>query len=224
VSTAAEVPGTTTQGPLEIELKYRLRARAAGERWLAAPEIGRFRPDGNGDTIEIEDRYLETAARSVFGSGFGARIRITDGSARITVKSTGARSAPGLPVRREELDGPADPDLPPAAWPPSAARDRLLAMSGDGSVVPFVTLRQVRHRREFVTPDGSRVEISLDDVAVEADGTVLDRFSELEIELLAGPEAALDELGTILAADPDLDGDGPSKLASAQAAVEAAAR
>jgi len=62
----------------------------------------------------------------------------------------------------------------------------------------------------------------LDEVEVIARSQLVDRFSELEVELTAGPEAPLLELKATLDADPNLTPSAASKLDSALAAARTA--
>jgi inorganic triphosphatase YgiF len=221
-SAAAGVGGSGSATPVEVELKFRLREPGAGEPWLRADAIGPFRAIGPITTTEMVDRYLETPDRGLRAAGYGVRIRTDADGTRLTLKTIAERATPGAAVRREELDGPADPTRPLDRWPRSAALDRLLDIAAGAPIAEVVALRQVRRRRILEAPGGTRVELSLDDVAIEADGRTLERFAELEIELLSGPEPPLVELGALLSADARLDDDGPSKLATAMAAVAAA--
>jgi CHAD domain-containing protein len=134
----------------------------------------------------------------------------------VSVKSLGL--ADGALQRRTEIEGPADRTLAPSDWPHSPARSFILELCGDVPLVELVTVRQVRRKRRF--RDGETVvELSLDDVEVIARTTHLDRFTELEVELVSGPEEPLLELRTVLDADPGLSPSGVSKLDAALASA-----
>jgi CHAD domain-containing protein len=136
----------------------------------------------------------------------------------MTVKGL-ARRGTGATHHRPELEGLADPLLPPAAWPPSAARDRLIEIIGQEPLGPLLTIEQRRRQRDFAN-DHVAVEVSLDRVVVRADGRVADRSNVLEIELKSGDAEELALLGAELAVRTFLVEATTSKLARAEAAAE----
>lgn len=210
----------TTPRPIEIELKYRLLESAAGDRYLVADELGGFRPISPVRSTQLEDRYLDTADGALARAGFAARLRQTAKGTTVSVKST-ARRAVGLgPHRREELEGPADRTAGPRDWPHSDARSLILEQCGDAPLVELVTIRQLRRKRQLES-DGTLVELSLDEVDAVARSRVVQRFVELEVELVEGDEGALDAIDRILAADPRLAPSTGSKLESALQAIRA---
>jgi inorganic triphosphatase YgiF len=166
-------------------------------------------PIGPARDVQIEDRYLDTAAGGLRAAGLVARIRTSQAGRRLTVKSVARRGA-GAVHRRLELEGDAgdgDGD-DPWDWPPSGARDRLLAAAdvaagGGRDLVTIATLRQRRLQRD-VAIGSSVIELSLDEVeAVMPDGRT-DRWTELECELRSGDEADLERLGAALGGRADL--------------------
>jgi CHAD domain-containing protein/adenylate cyclase class IV len=205
----------TVDRPVEVELKYRVRDRATGERLLAADVLGPFRATSGARTAQHEDRYLDTSDGALARAGFAARLRQTNGGTIVTVKST--TPAEGALARREELEGPADRTAEPRDWPASAARSLILEQCGDAPLVELVTVRQLRRKRRLKADDAA-AELSLDEVDVVSRGRVIDRFVELEIELTYGSEARLEELATFLRSDPGLTPATGSKLEAALAA------
>ena len=208
----------TTERPVEVELKYRVRDVAAGERFLAAEALGPFRATSAARTAQHEDRYLDTSDGALARAGFAARLRQTNGSTVVTVKGT--RPPDGAMARREELEGPADRSADPSDWPPSAARSLILELCGDLPLVELVTVRQLRRKRKLKAADAT-AELSLDEVDVVARGRVIDRFVELEVELTSGSEARLSELELVLGVDGGLAPARGSKLEAALAASSA---
>ena len=204
--------------PVEIELKYRLEDATAGERLLKADRLGSLDAVSKTRAVRSEDRYLDTADGALARAGYAARLRQQRSTTVVTVKSTG--DAEGSLQRRTELEGPADPTLPPAEWASSSARALILELAGDAPLVELVTIRQRRRKRLF-SDGGTTVELSLDDVEVVAGTQVVDRFTELEIELMAGDEAPLIALRESLDADPALT---PSRVSKLDTALAAAAR
>ncbi|HEX5828265.1 MAG TPA: CHAD domain-containing protein [Candidatus Limnocylindrales bacterium] len=211
--------------PMEVELKYRMSSVAAGERLLFAGELAGLYARTPITDVHAEDRYLDTPDAALAAAGYAGRLRRTGTGTVITLKGLKRQDDGGAAHRREELEGPADPDLPPSAWPESAARDAVTAIVGDRPLDERVVLRQVRRKRLYGF-EGTVVELSLDDVEVVSEGRVIDRFAELEAELVEGSEGALGRLAELLGEREELVPIATSKLDRAMEAVrrEQAAR
>jgi len=208
----------TVPGPIEVELKYQVADLAIGERLLAADRLAGFVPVGEIRVAEHEDTYLDTSDGLLEARKIGVRLRLEGGETTLTVKSPG--SVEGAYRRREELEGPAEAGTPPASWPDSAARNRLIDLIGDRPLHEIVTIRQHRRKRDFATDEAS-VEISLDEARIVVDGRTVEHFTELEAELTRGSEAALGPLMGLLDGRPGLSPTVESKLARAIAAAVA---
>jgi CHAD domain-containing protein len=206
--------------PVEVELKYRLLESAAGDPYLVADELGGFRPISPLRSTQLEDRYLDTADGALARAGFVARLRQTARGTTVSVKSTSRRPGTTGAHRREELEGPADRTAGPRDWPASDARSLILEQCGDAPLVELVTIRQLRHKRQLQSAD-ALVELSLDEVDAVVRSRVIERFVELEVELIEGDEAALEPIDAILGANPGLARSTGSKLESALAALRA---
>lgn len=214
----------TVQRPVEIELKYAVADRASGERLLESEVLAGFRAVGSPRPLQLEDRYLDSAAGALARAGFYARLRTSAAGTVVTVKSAG--TVDGALQRREEIEGPAERSAEPIAWPSSPARSLILELCGDAPLVELVTIRQFRRRRDLVAAggdgtaggtgdmsgDGAAVELSLDEVDVVARGRVVERFVELELELTRGVEADLAPLRTLLDGTAGLSPAPGSKL------------
>ena len=213
----------TVERPVEVELKYRVVDLAAAERYLAAEEIGPFSGTAALRSTQLEDRYVDTADGALGRAGFAVRLRRSGRGTIVSVKGTERTEGPGGSMRRQELEGPADPTAGPLDWPASDARSLVLELAGDAPLLELVTIRQLRRKR--IVRDGStRVELSLDEVDVVSRSRVIDRFVELEAELVKGAEERLSGLATVFAADPALAPANGSKLEAAMAAVRAGGR
>jgi CHAD domain-containing protein len=188
--------------PVELELKYRVTDLTAGRRLLQSSTLGSFHASGAPRTTQHEDHYVDTADGALARAGFAARLRQAGGATVISVKSLS--SGASALHRRDELEGPADRSLPPTDWPSSDARALLLEHCGDAPLVELVTIRQLRHRRRFAV-DATDVELSLDEADVVDRGRIVDHFTELEIELVAGDVAPLEALELALASEPGLE-------------------
>ena len=188
-----------------------------------AEEIGAFTGTAAARSSQFEDRYVDTADGALTRAGFAVRVRQSGRGTVVSVKSLSRSEGPGGAVRREELEGPADRTAGPLEWPASDARSLVLELAGDAPLLELVTIRQLRRKR--VVRDGdTRVELSLDEVDVVSRSRVVDRFVELEAELVKGAEERLVALADIFSADPALAPASGSKLEAALAAVRSGGR
>ncbi len=209
---------TAPDRPVEVELKYRVLDLTAAERYLVAKSIGPFVGATTARASQSEDRYVDTADGALARAGFAVRIRQSGRGTVVSVKSTAHEEGAGGSFRREEIEGPADRATPPHAWPASDARSLVLEIAGDAPLIELVTIRQLRRKR--VVRDGdTRVELSLDEVDVVAHSRVIDRFAELEAELVKGDEARLTHLADVFSLDAALESVSDSKLEAAMASV-----
>ncbi len=209
-----------TSRPVEVELKFRVVDLAAAERYLVAESIGSFTAGAAARATQLEDRYVDTAAGALTRAGFAVRLRQSGRGTIVSVKSLARTNGAGGSVRREELEGPADRTAGPIEWPASDARSLVLELAGDAPLVELVAIRQLRRKRILRSGD-TRVELSLDEVDVVVRSRVVDRFVELEAELVKGDEGLLAELAAAFATDSALTSEQGSKLESAMAAVRA---
>jgi len=209
---------TDLKSPVEVELKYRVIDPASAERYLIADEIGSFTGSAAARSSQFEDHYVDTADGVIARAGYAVRIRQTGRGTVVSVKSLARSEGAGGSVRREELEGPADRTVGPLEWPASDARSLVLELAGDAPLVEVVIIRQLRRKRTVRDGD-TRVELSLDEVDVVSRSRVVDRFIELEAELVKGAEERLAVLAEVFAADPGLAQVTGSKLETALAAV-----
>ena len=204
--------------PTEVELKYRVVDLAAAERYLVAEEIGPFSGTTAARSSQFEDRYVDTASGAMGKAGYAVRLRQSGRGTIVSIKSMSRTEGPGGAMRREELEGPADRTAGPLGWSASDARSLVLELAGDAPLVELVTIRQLRRKR--IVRDGeTRVELSLDEVDVVARSRIIDRFVELEAELVKGDEARLASLAEVFAIDPALAPATGSKFEAAMALV-----
>ena len=205
---------------LEVELKYEVAGSGSADRFLVETELGPFRPSGRVSSVQLEDRYIDSADWALARAGFAARLRRTSHGTQICLK-THAPAAGGRLHRREEVEGPADPTQRPASWPASQARSVILELCGDAPLIELLTLRQLRRVRRFES-DGTRVELSIDEVTVESADREMDHFEELEVELKKGSEQPLEALADLLDREDGLRCVTRSKLDRAVNAVRSA--
>lgn len=149
---------------------------------------------------QLISTYYDTAAYDLAHARITLRFRIDQG------KKTWQLKIP-LGKDRQEVeltDG--------QATPPASLRRLLILHLGNRKLLPVVTLRvrrtgwQVRHRRTHLA------EIALDNVAALRNGSVIQRFRELEIEQQQGNEAVIRSLERKMREVGASDHDGRPKL------------
>ena len=178
----AEVPGRTT--------------RAGGRSLPRRPTtLGGVPARLAGPSAQVEDRYVDTADGDFARAGFAARLRQTSKGTSVGQVAQG-RTGPPATARRASARGARGPcrrTPGPHDWP---AVGRALARA---RACRRRAPARVGHRPPAPPSDASsrrdtRVELSLDEVDVVVRGEVVDRFAELEVELLKGDEARLTAL------------------------------
>jgi len=154
----------------EIELKFAVAAEDLDAVLAAAPA-------GEDATLQLRSVYFDTADAALAASGISLRVR--DDGARLvqTMKR-------GKGVSREERE--AEVRALDPSWPELAGLDLR-------PVSEVIVLRRQRRVR-FA---GAEIEIAADTGEVRAGGRS-EAFSELELELKSGPEAALHQLAAEL--------------------------
>ncbi len=208
--------------PVEIELKFRVDDPAAGAAVMDTERFGSLAAEADpAREVEMSDRYVDTADGAMSHAGYAVRLRALETGTLVSVKSLTRVAAAGGASKREEIEGPADAVAPPADWPPSDARALVIEHAGDAPLEELVTIRQ-RRRKRLYGSDTATVELSLDDIEVVADGEIVERFTELEAELVSGDEAALAVIAAVLDGTEGLRRATSSKLEAALAAVDAA--
>ena len=197
--------------PREVELKYLVRDLEALRAWLARDWGGALDgvEFGNERTVEVEDRYIDTAYGALERAGFGARLRREDnGPFTVTVKSA-SHDRPGdeddderdpeALSQRVEVEGPATERLDPDSWPSSAARELINEIRDDARLRTLFTILQRREKKTLALDDGA-VQIALDRVSVFRGGRPLASFSVFEAEAGQGSGANLKRLAELVEA------------------------
>ena len=224
-------------GPLEIELKYAVREPEALEATLERSLRGSWGP-GTWRTVHVEDRYVDTDEGALERQGFGARLRLVDGRALVTVKSeqaTGAEpvaagssvdaetGAPGGRAlrRRVEHEAPASPDLDPTRWPRSTARELVTRLSGGAALRTRFVIRQRRREREVGSP-AAGAKLTIDRAEVLVEERSVGSFNVLEVESLDGSTELLERLARVIEAIGSVAPDQRSKEVIAAGLVRAA--
>jgi CHAD domain-containing protein len=194
---------------VEIEAKFAVPDAKILRRLQTVKRLADFTLAA-GQTKQVHDTYLDTADRAILAAGYACRQRVQAKGTLITLKGLGGTE--GAIHRREELEILLSEALPPAEWPESLVRERVLQLIGGGQLAPLFELRQtrtvrpLRHNRQLVA------EMSLDEVHL----TVKDEehsYFELEVELAPrGTESLLAEIATHLQDEWNLNPEPKSKF------------
>ena len=201
----------------ELELKFLVEDVAAAQAWLGR-RLG-AQPD-DWRTVQITDRYFDTADGALSAAGYGARLRRTGRQTVVTVKSD-LEVVGGL-HRRLELEAPATRSLDPLKWPDSEPRSRVIEVAGERRLIEQFAVNQ--QRRELkASVAGAVVLVSLDEAQVFAAGRTAGELHQLEVELVSGDEAALRSLGDEITAAGVGQPESRSKLVIAAGMAQAAA-
>lgn len=167
---------------LEVELKLRAETDAPLLALAAADRLGPLELGAPSEVAEV-DRYLDTADGRLARAGWACRLRSRQGSTRISLKGPPEVGTAGALHRRPEVEGPASDEVDPARWPPSAALERLMALSGGAPLVEWLVLEQLRTERAATLADVPAGTLSLDRVRVLRDGVERGQFLVVELEM-----------------------------------------
>ncbi|MFN9107722.1 MAG: CHAD domain-containing protein [Betaproteobacteria bacterium] len=147
----------------------------------------------------VDSVYFDTAARALARAGLALRLRRQGRRWLQTLKTGGGEAALAT---RDEWEVPVAAGRLQFAALPAAARAQLRA-AGVASVRPLRPVYRTRFRRSAwtVERDGATVELALDDGQIVT-GAQREPILELELELKAGPAAALPALARAIMAPP----------------------
>ena len=171
-----------TASRVEAELKYTALSERPLEDLERAEVLGLARL-GAARTVAEVDRYVDTADLRLASVRWACRLRSREGRTIVSLKGPAEHEAGDPLHRRPEVEGPATADLDTAEWPPSPARDGLLAMTGGAALEERFSLEQERTERA-VSFDGALIGgLSLDRVRVIHRGNEVGRMFVVELEL-----------------------------------------
>lgn len=204
--------------PLEVEARFRGADRDTLDRLARAETLGHATLGEARTSIE-QDRYLDTADGRLAAARWACRLRSRHGVTVVSLKGPPDTATAGWLHRRPEIEGPATPSTDPTDWPPSRARELLVALAHGGTLSERLMLRQVRTERRVVDDAGDIGVLSLDQVNVSVAGTPAGAFFIVELEVAGAREAELDALARLLAEDDGLVAEPRTKLEIALAAA-----
>ncbi len=153
---------------------------------------------GRRTSVDELDRYLDTPDLRLAAAGWACRLRTRGELTTLSLKGP-ARHEPGDALHlRPEVEGPAGAETSLGRWPPSPARDLLVALGGEAAASRLGLVERfslLQHRRERVVLAGARRIglLSLDEVTVMRNGEARGRLMVVEVECRAGeaPDDAL---------------------------------
>lgn len=193
----------------ESELKLRLADPACLQQLLDAPLLQRLASQPP-STQTLETTYYDTVEQHLLKSRLSYRLRLADKEWTATVKADGTSDG-GLHQRTEYNTAVTDPIPSLAPFLDTAIGPRLAAAVGDQPLEPVFSTHFQRHILNITAPDGSTIELALDDGEIIA-GDNHQPLLELELELKSGQPQALIWLGAALAEDFPLLPEQASKL------------
>lgn len=200
--------------PAEVEARFAAASDHPLADLAAAPSLDGA-PLGPARTVDEVDRYLDTIDGRLAAARWACRLRLREGTTRLSLKGPAEPTEGAWHHRRPEVEGPATDVVEPDRWPPSEALDLLLGLTGGTPLVERFTLAQRRTERAVLV-DGRNVgTLSLDRVDVRRDGRGGGSMRVVELEL--AHEDALDHdrfarLAAALGAYPGLEADPHTKL------------
>ena len=202
--------------PTEVEAKFRAEGPGPLEALAVAERLGNAIL-GPARTVDESDRYLDTDDGRLASARWACRLRLRDGTTRISLKGPPS-DAPGAAWhhRRPEVEGPATDEIAPDAWPPSEARDLLESLAGGRVLTEHLRVRQARTERAVTLDGGEPIgTLTLDRVRLAAGDADLGELFVVELELDPASEtgeAELSGLADALASMPGLVPEPRTKL------------
>jgi inorganic triphosphatase YgiF len=152
------------------------------------------------DTLRLLNTYFDTPALDLQRARMAVRERLSGSDWLLTVKTAGS-SVGGL-SRRQEWEGPTTPgalDFAALVDDPALAA-QLMAWRAELRPL-FCT--DFERQRWVITHAGAQIEVALDRGDIRVPGTALRApILELELELLSGPDTALQALAQALRQSP----------------------
>ena len=201
---------------MEIEAKFVVPDGETFQRLQAVDDLTGFALSA-GRVKQVRDTYVDTVERTILAAGYACRQREQKQVEGVLLTLKGLGGAEGGVHRREELQVLLPTRAPPAEWPASPVRERVLQLIGESPLIPLFALHQVRIIRWASQGERSVAELSLDDVHLSTDGGEQAYF-ELEVELASqGTEEDLAAIVTCLRSEWGLKPESRSKFERALA-------
>jgi inorganic triphosphatase YgiF len=163
----------------EIEAKFMITDPGSYWRLQTIDHLADFTLSTH-QVTQVYDTYLDTSGRRLLSAGYSLRKREQPEGVLMTLKSLS--KAEGAIHRREEWEIVLAAYQPPAKWPDSPLRDRVLQLIGRDHLTPLFKLEQIRILRLLSQGGQPVAELSLDSVSVMAKAKE-QLYLDLEVEL-----------------------------------------
>lgn len=179
----------SAEGFLEVELKLVLSEHQV-ERFKRHPSLRPISPH-RAVVAELDAIYFDSESHELQSQGIAVRMRQAGSKWVQTVKTRG-NTVGGL-HQRTEWEYPSDGvHLNFDAVTDTDIREKLTKLLESDTLKPIFRTRFRRWARLLVLPDGSQIELALDQGVIEA-GKNSEPISEIELELKSGrPEVLFD--------------------------------
>jgi inorganic triphosphatase YgiF len=201
---------------MEIEAKFNITDPGSYWRLQTIDHLADFTLSTR-QVKQVYDTYLDTSGRRLLSAGYSLRKREQPEGVLMTLKSLG--KADGAIHRREEWEIGLAAYQPPARWPDSPVRDRVLQLIGREHLAPLFELQQTRILRLLSQGGQPVAELSLDSISVMAEAKE-QLYLELEVELaLPALEEKLHVVAACLQHEWQLQPEPQSKFERALALV-----
>jgi len=199
----------------ETELKLTLTPETAAKLCLRLNQLVWPRPT---ETIPLHAIYYDSEDLRLKAAGIALRVRL-EGDRYVQAVKIGRSSSGGV-QRVEEIEIPVKDARPRLkAIPDKAARRAVKEALGAAPLTPVWETEMERLAVKLHGPDGTLVEVAVDQGQIIARGSVRP-FYEAELELKKGSMAALFDLARVLFPDGGLDFSRLSKAGRAALLAE----
>lgn len=205
--------------PVEIELKLVLPGPEAETAIVENMREKGFKVKEL-EPVRNIDIYLDTFDWSLLKKRLALRYRVSNGKAMYTIKGIGPIED-GIAKRTETevpLEGPVDV---PTEIPVREIRNLVEGIIFPRKLLEHIQVRTDRRPYRVISPEGAKIELAFDTSNFSLRGLHKPRRTrklyELEAELLAGPEAALSSLASLLSGT---FGYPPSTASKLEVAIE----
>lgn len=176
---------------MEIEAKFLISERDVFDKVMNIDSISSF-SISDAVTSEFVDTYLDTLDMIIYASGFSFRCREKKEKVVYTLKSLISTSS--LIHMREETEFTLPEKLPVKEWKNCDLKDRILKVTGSGSLFPLFVVKHKRTDRQVLAEQRHIAELSFDDVTIIC-GDNKKSYLELEAELMSdSTEAEFNEI------------------------------
>jgi CHAD domain-containing protein len=180
---------------MEVEAKFAIPDRDTMVRLKQIVRLGAFTP-GEAVFHRLLDRYLDTATRALYQSGYACRIRSLDDLQIVTVKGLGKAESAIHERFESELIVSGHVSMDPKTWPEGDLCDLVCSLTGDALLEELFVVEQVRHVRELREGERLVAELSVDELQIDACERQRS-FCILEVELL--PDGEMEDLHILVA-------------------------